>query len=176
MQSPRAEIFGPSATAKSTGNMKTHRTSHLDQVSPHKLQSCSAIALARVCHSATQRTPYRRRTGERKSVNHWGQRKLAVSEIEFLSMFSNNNDIVVYAGAAPGAKNDALSHLFSDLGWHLYDPSPFRCTPSNNLRLHNEYFTEEVRQSLLNVFRFAFEAHPSPGCSVVCRTPVAVHL
>ena len=33
---------------------------------------------------------------------HWGQRKLLLSEIEFLTLYAAPGDLVLYAGAAPG--------------------------------------------------------------------------
>lgn len=46
--------------------------------------------------------PYRRRQQEEKTVIHWGQRKLMLSEIEFLSLHGHRSRFVVYAGGAPG--------------------------------------------------------------------------
>ena len=43
---------------------------------------------------------------ERKTARHFGQRKLLISEIEFLTMHARFNDTVVYAGAAPGTHID----------------------------------------------------------------------
>ena len=47
------------------------------------------------------RESYYSRRHELKSVVHWGQRKLLLSEIEFLTIFSAPGDVLVYAGAAP---------------------------------------------------------------------------
>jgi hypothetical protein len=44
------------------------------------------------------RTKYQRRQGEAKTVDHWGQRKLLLSEIEFLTMYGDAEYTVVYAG------------------------------------------------------------------------------
>lgn len=45
------------------------------------------------------RRVYYQRKGEARSTNHWGQRKLLLSEIEFLTQYGNMSDTVVYAGA-----------------------------------------------------------------------------
>lgn len=39
---------------------------------------------------------------QQRSVIHWGQRKLLLSEIEFLTLYGEDGMWVVYAGAAPG--------------------------------------------------------------------------
>ena len=57
----------------------------------------------------TPRTPYARRQGEVKTVDHWGQRKLLFSEIEFLTLYGHLAKTVVYAGAAPGMHISFLS-------------------------------------------------------------------
>lgn len=71
------------------------------------------------------RQTYRRRKSEYKSVNHWGQRKLLMSEIEFLSLYAASGDWVIYAGAAPGNHLNYLADMFPDLSFLGVDPSPF---------------------------------------------------
>ena len=65
---------------------------------------------------------------ERKTARHFGQRKLLISEIEFLTMHARFNDTVVYAGAAPGTHIDFLKSIFIDLNlkYVLIDPE-FEC-------------------------------------------------
>jgi len=55
---------------------------------------------------------------------HYGQRKLFVSELEFLSTY--HADFVIYAGAAPSVKAFYLSELFPELKFILIDPNIFR--------------------------------------------------
>lgn len=64
--------------------------------------------------------PYRRRRGERKSLLHWGQRKLLLSEIDFINRINNQNDnklfgLMIYAGSAPGGHLALLIELFPNL-------------------------------------------------------------
>lgn len=88
-----------------------------------------------------------RRRGERKSTVHWGQRKLLLSEIEFLTLYSEPGITVVYAGAAPGTHIGYLSRLFPEVSrFVLVDPSPFTCQPSDRIVVRNEYMTTEVRR------------------------------
>ncbi len=52
--------------------------------------------------------------GESKTVVHWGQRKLLMHEIEFLTkhLGTEQRAVLVYAGAAPGTHISLLSDLF----------------------------------------------------------------
>jgi hypothetical protein len=61
----------------------------------------------------------------KKTTQHWGQRKLFESELEFLSMYYTPGDTIVYVGSAPGTHLLLLSELFPGLSFILYDPSPF---------------------------------------------------
>ena len=63
---------------------------------------------------------------------HAGQRKLLLSEIEFLTLMleqlkhSPKKLVVVYAGAAPGSHIPLLQNMFSVIHhWVMYDPRPF---------------------------------------------------
>jgi ubiquinone/menaquinone biosynthesis C-methylase UbiE len=100
---------------------------------------------------------YRRRTSEIKTVLHWGQRKLLLSEIEFLTIFisyvncdkydKNLKIYVIYAGSAPGTHILYLSNLFPELYFELYDPRKFsdninKC--KNRINTHIQYFTDET--------------------------------
>ena len=96
---------------------------------------------------------YHRRTKEVKSVIHWGQRKLLLSEIEFLNIFkvkwiSNETKLVyiIYAGSAPGTHILYLAKLFKFVHFELYDPRKFskkmdRCS---RIKTHVQYFTDET--------------------------------
>jgi cap2 methyltransferase len=82
--------------------------------------------ISKIIHPESKQSAYRRRKGELKTVIHWGQRKLLLSEIEFLTLFApKGNAIVVYAGAAPGSHITLLLRLFPDIKFILYDPNRF---------------------------------------------------
>jgi hypothetical protein len=54
---------------------------------------------------------------------HWGQRKLLLTEIFFLSSYCANKKVnVIYAGAAPGNHFNILCKLFPDVHFDLIDP------------------------------------------------------
>jgi len=61
---------------------------------------------------------------------HWGQRKLILSEIQFLSKHSEK--YVLYVGAAPGNKNHYLMTLFPEKKFIFVDPVKFQFQLSKN--------------------------------------------
>ena len=75
------------------------------------------------------RLAYRRRKDEHKTTVHWGQRKLILSEIEFLTKYYNNNTkiklICIYIGAAPGTHLALICELFPLIQFICIDPSIF---------------------------------------------------
>lgn len=56
---------------------------------------------------------------------HWGQRKLLLTEIDFLTRVKADSEVVVYAGAADGRHIPLLLNMFPRLTFHLYDPRAF---------------------------------------------------
>ena len=85
---------------------------------PHLLQALQAgyesrndVMFTRELHPDAPRLPYRRRRGEHKTVIHWGQRKLLLSEIEFLTVFRGSGDCVLFAGSSPGTHVAYLAKL-----------------------------------------------------------------
>src|SRR3990167_6003934 len=102
------------------------------------------LPLERIMRPEHPALPYRRRSDEEKTVLHWGQRKLMISEIEFLTKFGNLANIVVYAGAAPGTHIKLLSRMFKQHTFHLYDTAEFSVKKSKNIFIHNQLFTKDV--------------------------------
>lgn len=106
------------------------------------------------------REQYHRRTSEIKNVIHWGQRKLLLTEIEFLTMYITNHvraDLetsiyVIYAGSAPGTHILYLSQLFPHVHFELYDPREFHENLKNNkmIRTHVQYFTEDTAKEWIS--------------------------
>lgn len=93
--------------------------------------------------------PYRRRENDFKPTVHWGQRKLLLCEIQFLTEYGHLCDTIVYAGAAAGYHINYLSSLFPTHKFELWDPNPFDVTlyKNKNIKIHQEYFTDEVAKS-----------------------------
>ena len=73
----------------------------------------------------------------RSANRHYGQRKLALDEIDFLTRVCNvdNNDhvYVIYAGAAPGVKTAYVASLFPRVRLLMIDPADFDIKPHANV-------------------------------------------
>ena len=104
------------------------------------------IGADRLLSRASGRTKYARRQGEAKTVEHWGQRKLLLSEIEFLTRYGGKDTTVVYAGAAPGTHTNFLAEeLFPEMMFVLVDPAPFTAVEAaDHVELRNALFTDEM--------------------------------
>jgi hypothetical protein len=79
---------------------------------------------------------------EYKIPNHWGQRKLLLAEIYFLTqIYEDKEIIVIYAGAAPGTHLPILVSMFPKITFHLYDPKRFdSCLNLYNNVIVNLYY------------------------------------
>jgi hypothetical protein len=99
---------------------------------------------------------------DNKSICHWGQRKLFVSELEFLINYypsidtTKNKFYVLYIGAAKGTHLLYLSSLFKEFHFILVDPSQFdtRLQYVDNVTIVNKYFDDNdiKKYSDKNVF------------------------
>lgn len=93
------------------------------------------------------RLTYRRRYNKYKPQLHWGQRKLLLSEIEFLTMF--DADYVLYIGSADGKHIKYLSDLFPKIKFILYDPRRFHpitynyAKTSGKIEIRQKFFVDE---------------------------------
>ena len=103
----------------------------------------------------------------RQLVPRWGQMKLLLHEIWFLTHFADPikhaNSIVIYVGAAEGTHIPFLVQMFPWISqWHLYDPRSFTFDQpgqqgqigewSNRVILHtgdNGKFTDQIAQEWL---------------------------
>jgi cap2 methyltransferase len=124
------------------------------EANPHCQQAehpVSDIPFSRILTPDARSKPYRRRTDESKTVVHWGQRKLLMSEIEFLLMTQTDKKIctVVYAGAAPGTHVQLLADMFPSHRFILVDPAPFTVRPKKGrIVIHQTMFTDELAEEL----------------------------
>jgi len=85
-----------------------------------------------------------------RTTIHNGQRKLLMTEIEFLTLkYENNkNNIMIYAGAAPGTHIAYLSSLFPNVTFILVDPNNFTVTETDKIKIRQEYFTDDLAKQL----------------------------
>ena len=108
-------------------------------------------------HSTDPELPYRRRAEEEKLAIHYGQLKLLISEIYFLTLYAmdhiGDTVTVVYAGAAPGIHIPFLSRMFPQVDFHLYDPACFRIEATDKIHLYTQYFTAEDAQKWIRAER-----------------------
>ena len=94
----------------------------------------------------TNQKKYERRTYEYKPMLHWGQLKLFLSEVEFLTkVYALNQQEIwfVYAGAAPGQHIKFLAKLFPKIHFELYDPNKFSVEDTNMIKTHVQFFTDD---------------------------------
>lgn len=113
---------------------------------PDLYTSSTQLAFSMRLGPDAPRRRYRRRAHETKSLLHWGQRKLLLSEIKFLTEHSFDNATVLYVGAAPGTHILQLMRMFPSLSFELYDPAPFHETLENAPRCttHCELFCDQT--------------------------------
>lgn len=114
-----------------------------DKNPPRRVQLSSCREkIIRYFDQIQDRMPYTDKNGLRSAI-HWGQNKLLMSEIEFLTDHSQGYDLVIYAGAAPGTHTNYLSKLFPKVTFLLIDPSDFNITPTDKVHaLHKTYFSD----------------------------------
>lgn len=153
MSSKRLEELGAIYDLESASWANPKRSPHIwrqlvgNEQQSHAYYSARALALERRALPTSPTAEYHRRKGEERTLLHWGQRKLLIAEIEFLTLHGHLADTVVYAGAAPGTHITVLAVLFPNHAFHLYDPAPFTVREGDNVHLHQEMFTDEVAAS-----------------------------
>jgi len=82
---------------------------------------------------------------EKKYENiHIGQRKLLITELDFLTKFGHLGTEIVYAGAAPGQHISILIELFPNHTFHLWDPLPISIKSSPKVIIRNKRFDAEA--------------------------------
>ncbi len=99
--------------------------------------------------------PYMLKYHKLTTLIHWGQRKLLLSEIEFLTNYAKDNEIIIYAGAAPGQHVGILANMFPKQKWVLIDPREFSPNIKNipNIYLINDYLTKDLSKKLKKKFK-----------------------
>ena len=92
--------------------------------------------------------PYRQREGVEKFSTKWGQRKLAMALIQFLTYHWDKKKVpnpkLVYVGAASGNNIEfVMKNMFPDFECHLYDPREIEVEPTDKMILYKQLFLEE---------------------------------
>lgn len=121
-------------------NRLTYSNTKNDNKSPHTLQNLnskyvSTDSFTRVLSDTFPEEPYRRRRHEDKTLIHIGQRKLHMSEVEFLTeccseLYDKKKHekkiVLIYAGAAHGVHIPTLINMFPFIEYILIDPGKFQ--------------------------------------------------
>jgi len=93
---------------------------------------------------------YRRRKDEEKKSISWGQRKLLLTLVSFLTehCMDIENAIILYVGAGPGVNIGITADLFPKFTFHLYDPAKFKIKTdfSKKIIVYNKKFTDEIAE------------------------------
>lgn len=84
---------------------------------------------------------------------HFGQMKLLMTEIHFLSKYYKNGMLVLYVGAASGYHIKKIMELFPKIEFDLYDPLKFDIQPSNKIKIFNQFFGDDDAKKYSNMKR-----------------------
>jgi hypothetical protein len=86
------------------------------------------------------------------AVLHYGQRKLLMSEVGFMTRHGHRSKEVVYVGAAPGTHVPYLASLFPTHKFTLYDTGHFLLfghpETKGQITVEHRYFTDEDAKAL----------------------------
>jgi cap2 methyltransferase len=98
-----------------------------------------------------ERKVYHRRNEIKRTIVHWGQRKLLLGELEFLTKFDHLakeraaelhcTPTILYIGAACGIHLNWIIKAFPHYRYILFDPNKFSVMHRDNIEIHREYFT-----------------------------------
>jgi hypothetical protein len=136
---------------------KSSKCNYIDN--PHidksRALECTTISkIPRILRPSFPEKKYISRKDEKHSAVHWGQRKLLMSEIEFLLLHGGNKKtVVIYAGGAPGDHTPFLSKLFPHIMFVLIDPSTFNIKPSKEIKIIKDFMTNELSAKLRDEYR-----------------------
>lgn len=160
----RATIFSPPPYLHHSQHPKaiyntSHATTEPDMPSP-AIVGDGAIKRVLNANDA-QRDYYEKAHDKHKRARfHQGQRKLLMSEIEFLTMCLTEkrvqniqkDTVMIYAGAADGRHITYLAKLFPSVYFILVDPGRFVVRRSDCIEIHNKLFTDKMARQLKHRF------------------------
>lgn len=89
----------------------------------------------------------------------WGQRKLLITEIDFLTRYYDDyrkgeKKYLLYVGASPGIHINYLNFMFPDINYILYDKAESLVDKMDNVVFHRKYFddNEAKKYAGMNLF------------------------
>lgn len=118
-----------------------------------------ATSFRRTINPRSRRLKYGegKKNEESLSKIHYGQRKLLLSEIEFITNYYDELDkdkpkIFLYVGAAAGYHIYYLAQLFPELEFHLYDENKFykKLYELPNVKIFSHYLTNKIAKTYKN--------------------------
>jgi hypothetical protein len=137
---------------KQTLNNKTKRLSYHKNITINKHDK----TVPETTNDLSNQSQYIGDARDFQSRCHWGQKKLVLSEIQFLTKVcqklntkSLKDYAVVYVGAAHGFHFPILYNLFPELIWILYDPGKFSKEAhmhpeKQKVKIFNQFFTDDT--------------------------------
>ena len=123
---------------------KSRKVLQQDAEFAKKIEKLRAEVYVYLPADAPRREWFERDWARKGRVRHWGQRKLFLSELFFLTHYGHLSENVVYAGGAPGLHVPYLSRLFPRHRFTLIDPTAFGIPSSERITLRNAFFTNEM--------------------------------
>lgn len=93
---------------------------------------------------------------------HFGQRKLLLDEIRFLTqeVAPNERAVVIYAGAAPSNKGALLASLFLNVRFVLIDSAPFNIKPYKEIKISSVTTgSRSARELVLDIVNKLKDSH-----------------
>lgn len=109
----------------------------------------------RLLTEESEERPWVSRANDIITVVHWGQRKLLLSEIEFLTRIGKDQlqgAVVVYAGAAPGIHINYLADLFPTVLFVLFDSCRIMVHGRENVAVIHEFLSDDIASCLSEKF------------------------
>lgn len=150
--------------AQRIGGAQYHKHS-LHDFHGEKMTENEIAAVKKVCDPKTSKLltktsevpdniPYRLKAYPRRVALHIGQRKLLMTEVDFITDFAKPGDTIVYAGSASGIHIPFLAGLFEDknIKFDLWDPRDFDLTRRQGVseavmarvKVYQDFFTNDT--------------------------------
>lgn len=146
----------PASKRRSKGSIQMFKRT-IDQLQPHKPNLF-------LLPNSPRKTYYSRTDREKEEVIHWGQRKLLMVEIWFLTKYGGLSKNIVYVGAAPGNHIYCLAVLFPEHNFYLYDPNEFAVKPRPKIHIFKNLFTDKEAGEIQQTFKVAIVRKPRETC------------
>ncbi|CAD8172812.1 unnamed protein product [Paramecium pentaurelia] len=133
--------------------LMTYKQTNLLKQQLFQIKKCNEPIQLLLQENNQRKKYYSRAQREKEDVVHWGQRKLLISEIWFLTKYGCLSRNIIYAGAAPGFHIQLLSDLFQNHKFYLFDPNDFQVKQGPKITIYQRCFTNEEAQKFKELFQ-----------------------